>query len=649
MDRENSVELLAPVGTWDMLESTVAAGADAVYLGGKLFNMRLHRADTNFDEDGLVKVIDYAHGHQTRVYITVNNLISDQELPRMRSYLSFLNEARPDALIVQDLAVLQLVREMGLDLELHASVMMNTHNEHAVRTLMEYGIKRVVTNREMSFSQLTLLKERTGVDLEYFIHGDMCIAQSGQCYHSGILFGQSSNRGRCLKPCRWPFRLIDGASVQELPVTSQQGPYKLAMKDMCLYLYLPELIRAGVCSFKIEGRMRTADFASRIVRQYRRAIDRYLADPVGYSPDPVDWQDLYDNRSRDFSPCYALGNPGASSIGYDGKREPRFFSQAVVEAGLAPIYKTSPEASLPPEPQTKPTLTVRVADMPSIAAACQNGASLVIIGGEAFQPAKPWTVPEILQGLEIVKAARAQLFITTPRITTERECAELERFFAALPAADGVMVSNLGSLRLAQKYTDLPIYADYSFNIFNQQAIEFLKGQDVRGITPSIESSCGQMSALAQGSPLPLMPIVHGPLEAMVLDHCLLNASFTASSPQACHSFCRSKSSYALLDSAGEKHPIAIDQYGRNHLLFAKDLCLFAFLPELFANGITRFRIEGQHYSPTHIAAVTAYYRQELDKLAANPAGYSIPADYETRLKGPRQLGLGAFRYKMSK
>lgn len=649
MNRERSVELLAPVGTWDMLESAVAAGADAVYLGGKLFNMRLHRMDTNFDEVGLGKVIDYAHEHQTRVYITVNNLISDRELPRMRSYLSFLNEARPDALIVQDLAVLQLVREMGLDLELHASVMMNIHNEPAVRTLMEYGIKRVVTNREMSLSQLTLLKERTGVEVEYFIHGDMCIAQSGQCYHSGILFGQSSNRGRCLKPCRWPFQLVDSASGRELPAAGQQGPYKLAMKDMCLYLYLPELIRAGVCSFKIEGRMRTADFAGRIVRQYRRAIDRYLADPTGYSPDPTDWQDLYDNRSRDFSPCYALGNPGASSIGYDGKREPRFFSQAVVETGLSPVYKTFPASSLPPGPQVKPNLAVRVADMASVTAACQNGANLVIIGGEAFQPARPWTAPEIRQGLKIAKAAKAQLIITTPRITAERECAELEQCFAALPAVDGVMVSNLGSLQLARQYTRLPIHADYSFNIFNQQAIGLLRDQGVQGVTPSLESTCGQLSALAQGSPLPLMPVIHGPLESMVLDHCLLNAAFTASAPQACQSFCRGKASYSLLDSAGEKHPIAIDQYGRNHLLFAKDLCLFAFLPELFANGITRFRIEGQHYSPAHIAAVTAYYRQELDKLAANPAGYSVPADYETRLKGPRQLGLGAFRYKMSK
>ena len=321
-----SVELLAPVGTWDVLEAAIEAGADAVYLGGKSFNMRMFRTNANFDDEMLAKAIQYAHSHNVHLHVTVNNLITDGEIDKMRSYLKLLEEIKPDALIVQDLAVLELAREMNLSIPLHASIMMNTHNEHSIRTLQTYGINRVVVNREMSFSQLSLLKERTGIEVEYFIHGDMCISHSGQCLHSGVVFGQSSNRGRCLKPCRWPYEFVDMATG--IPVKDQDpGPYKLAMKDMCLYMHLPELIQAGVTSFKIEGRMRTADFVKNIVGVYRRAIDRYIADPTGYTPNLKDWNDLQNGRARDFSTCYAFGNPGANSIGYLGKREPRFFSQ----------------------------------------------------------------------------------------------------------------------------------------------------------------------------------------------------------------------------------------------------------------------------------------------------------------------------------
>lgn len=204
-----SVELLAPVGNWEVLEAAVKAGADAVYLGGKHFNMRMHRTDTNFDNEMLKKAIDYAHQHDVHLYITINNLLSDQEIAPMREYLQYLETIQPDALLVQDLAVLELVKELGITIPLHTSVMMNTHNEHAINKLKEYGITRIVVGREMTLSELSLFKERTGIEVEYFMHGDMCISESGQCIHSGVVFGQSGNRGRCLKPCRWAYKLID--------------------------------------------------------------------------------------------------------------------------------------------------------------------------------------------------------------------------------------------------------------------------------------------------------------------------------------------------------------------------------------------------------------------------------------------------------
>ena len=188
-----SVELLAPAGTWDALVAGVESGADAVYLGGKHFNMRMHEGGFNFDDATLKKAIDYAHAHGVRLYVTLNNLISNEEIPALREYLAYLNEIRPDALLVQDFAVLELVHEMGITIPLHTSVMMNTHNEHAIEKLKEYGITRIVVGREMTLSELSLFRERTGIEVEYFMHGDMCISESGQCIHSGVLFGQSGN------------------------------------------------------------------------------------------------------------------------------------------------------------------------------------------------------------------------------------------------------------------------------------------------------------------------------------------------------------------------------------------------------------------------------------------------------------------------
>ncbi|HWR07463.1 peptidase U32 family protein [Sporomusa sp.] len=645
-----SVELLAPVGTWEVLEAAVAAGADAVYLGGKRFNMRLHRTDTNFDDEKLARAIKYAHDRNVRLYITVNNLISEREIPGMRDYLKLLNQLQPDALIVQDLAILELARELNITVPLHASVMMNTHNEHSIRTLMDYGITRVVTNRELTLTQLTLLKERTGIELEYFIHGDMCVAHSGQCYHSGIVFGQSSNRGRCLKPCRWPYQLIDTATGQAV-TASDPGPYKLAMKDMCMYNALPELIQAGVCSFKIEGRMRTADFVSRVVKIYRQAIDRYIADPTGYSFDAASWQELYDYRSRDFSTCYALGNPGASSIGYTGEREPRFFSQAVTEAGIT-VTPALPAIHPPvPEVTKRPALAVRVAGLDALTAAFENGADTAYLGGEAFKPNKPLTLKDIEQAVSLAEKYNTQVIVTTPRITMEREAGELEQFFACLDTIKphGLMVSNSGMLRLARQTTNLPVQADFSFNLFNHLTTAWLKTNGASKVTISLEATYEQIAELAQTSKLPLELIVHGALEAMVLDHCVPSAVLKETSAHA-HSQLYPQHHYSLLDSAGERHDIKIDQYSRNHILFAKDLCLLPHLPALISAGVSNYRIEGQHYSPELVGLLTATYRAELDRLnAGNNNNVDRAIINRLATASPRELGIGAFRYRISR
>ena len=642
-----SVELLAPAGTWDALVAGVESGADAVYLGGKHFNMRMHEGEFNFDDALLKKAIDYAHEHGVRLYITLNNLISNEEIPALREYLAYLNEIRPDALLVQDFAVLELVHEMGITIPLHTSVMMNTHNEHAIEKLKEYGITRIVVGREMTLSELSLFRERTGIEVEYFMHGDMCISESGQCIHSGVLFGQSGNRGRCLKPCRWAYKLIDEKTGE---VLDKDGPgaYKLALKDMCMYRAIPQLIQAGVFSFKIEGRMRPAGFIRRIVSTYRKAIDAYIADPNGYTTDEEGWKTLYDNRARDFTTTFAFGQPGKKDIGFTGEREPRFFSHAVKEAGFQDEVLRQ-ERDIEKENAAHRVLSVRCNTVESAKAAIRSGADTVYVGGEAFRPLRPWKLGDYAEILAYAKG-KARVVVTTPRTTMRRECGELEQFFTALREIrpDGLMVSNLGSLKLAQSITDLPVQADLSFNLFNQLAAKFLKENGLSMAATSYELSFEQLREIVETAELPLETVVHGSYESMICDH-----DFPAMSLPEFNELDNPEvldRHYALLDTAGEKHAIRIDQYGRNHLYFAKDLCLYPYLAKF--NGLASYRIEAQDYTPELTGRVTKLYREALDALAAGKGAeeaFDHAAFEEVERLSPHEWGIGTYRFRQSR
>lgn len=642
-----SVELLAPAGTWDALVAGVESGADAVYLGGKHFNMRMHEGEFNFDDALLKKAIDYAHEHGVRLYITLNNLISNEEIQALREYLAYLNEIRPDALLVQDFAVLELVHEMGITIPLHTSVMMNTHNEHAIEKLKEYGITRIVVGREMTLSELSLFRERTGIEVEYFMHGDMCISESGQCIHSGVLFGQSGNRGRCLKPCRWAYKLIDEKTGE---VLDKDGPgaYKLALKDMCMYRAIPQLIQAGVFSFKIEGRMRPAGFIRRIVSTYRKAIDAYIADPNGYTTDEEGWKTLYDNRARDFTTTFAFGQPGKKDIGFTGEREPRFFSHAVKEAGFQDEVLRQ-ERDIEKENAAHRVLSVRCNTVESAKAAIRSGADTIYVGGEAFRPLRPWKLGDYEEILAYAKG-KARVVVTTPRTTMRRECGELEQFFTALREIrpDGLMVSNLGSLKLAQSITDLPVQADLSFNLFNQLAAKFLKENGLSMAATSYELSFEQLREIVETAELPLETVVHGSYESMICDH-----DFPAMSLPEFNELDNPEvldRHYALLDTAGEKHAIRIDQYGRNHLYFAKDLCLYPYLAKF--NGLASYRIEAQDYTPELTGRVTKLYREALDALAAGKSAeeaFDHAAFEEVERLSPREWGIGTYRFRQSR
>lgn len=637
---KKSVELLAPAGNWDTLVAAIDAGADAVYLGGKHFNMRMLKSDANFDNEMLKKAVDYAHAHGVMLYITINNLISDEEIPELEEYLTYLNEIQPDAILIQDLATAQLVKKLGLNLTMHASIMMNSHNNAAIKKLKEYGIRRVVVSREMSLKELSELKAvDSDFELEYFIHGDMCISESGQCIHSGVLFANSSNRGRCMKACRWPYKIMDEADgkIQE---TTTNGDYRLALKDMCMYRNIPDLIQAGVYSFKIEGRMRSADFVSNIVSIYRRAIDNYVADPAGYHINEEDWQKLFDGRVRDYSTCFAMDKPDSRAIGYTGKREPRFFSYAAKEADLNCEWLNDLD-DINAKNTTKPNLAVKATTIAHAREALVNGANIIYVGGEVYRPHNPWTIEEIKTILDEAHQVGAKVIVNTPRTTLKDQCGELEQLCRDLNEIkpDGIMAGNLGSATIIRELTDLPIYADHSFNIFNHVATEFLSENGIVEATASYELPYAQVKILVETSKLPMTITVHGNIEAMISDTNIpaLNLKYD---PLTNPDF--NDKHFALVDTLGGKHSMRMDQFGRLHILFTNDLCLLPYLHKL--KGVNTFRIEAQDYTPEFTGKLTKIYREAIDNTLADEA------DALAKLQeiSPRPLGIGAYRHKKS-
>lgn len=268
------VELLAPCGSYESFLAAVNAGADAVYLGGREFGARAYAE--NFSEEELVSAIRQAHLFNVKVYLTVNTLVKEREFSKIYGYMLPLYEAELDGVIVQDMGVLGFLRERFPDLKFHASTQMTITGIYGADYLKKAGCERIVPARELSLEEITFIKERVPVEIEAFVHGAMCYCYSGQCLMSSMIGGRSGNRGRCAQPCRLPYK-----------TAGKEGCF-LSLKDMNTLEYLPELIGAGIDSFKIEGRMKKPEYVAGVVSVYRKYIDRYYEGGPEFRVDPED-------------------------------------------------------------------------------------------------------------------------------------------------------------------------------------------------------------------------------------------------------------------------------------------------------------------------------------------------------------------------
>ena len=265
---KNKVELLAPAGNYEAFLGAVNAGADAVYLGGDKFGARVY-AD-NFTMEEICRAIHVAHFMGKKIYLTVNTLVKDKELSGLYDWLLPFYEAGLDGVIVQDIGVLCYIRDHFKGLALHASTQMTLTGPGGALFLKRCGVSRIVPARELSLKEARKIKEQTGLEIECFIHGAMCYSYSGQCLFSSILGGRSGNRGRCAQPCRLPYRIFEGKERID------GVDYPLSLKDMFTISYIPQLIEAGIDSFKIEGRMKKPEYAAGVTALYRKYIDLYI-------------------------------------------------------------------------------------------------------------------------------------------------------------------------------------------------------------------------------------------------------------------------------------------------------------------------------------------------------------------------------------
>lgn len=313
-------ELLIPAGSLEVLKTAVAFGADAVYIGGEAFGLRAKAK--NFERDEMEEGIRFAHAHGAKVHVTANILAHNRDLQGAEDYFMELKELKPDALIIADPGMFMLAKRICPEIDIHISTQANNTNYETFKFWYGQGAKRVVSARELSLEEIKEIRRKVPQDLEIesFIHGAMCISYSGRCLLSSYFTGRDANQGACTHPCRWKYSVMEESRPGEyFPVFENgRGTYIFNSKDLCMIEHIPEMIEAGIDSFKIEGRMKTVLYVATVARTYRRAIDDYLESPEKYRAN-MDWYraEAAKCTHRHFTTGFYFGKPDGGTQIYD--------------------------------------------------------------------------------------------------------------------------------------------------------------------------------------------------------------------------------------------------------------------------------------------------------------------------------------------
>ena len=304
----NKLELLAPAGNFSKLKTAVYYGADAVYIGGKSFSLRAF--SDNFTDEEIIEAVKFAHGKNVKIYVTVNIFTKNSDFEKAAEYFRFLERAKVDAVLITDVGLISLCKKVAPELKIHLSTQANTLNKYAVKFWGELGLERVVLARELSLSEIKEISEfNPETQLEAFVHGAMCISYSGRCLLSNYFNGRDANRGECVQACRWQYELREKSKNGEFfPIEEdERGSYILNSKDLNMIEHIDEMSEAGVCSLKIEGRMKSEYYLATVINAYRRAIDEYYKIGGKYKKNKMFYDELLKTNHRVFTTAYMLG------------------------------------------------------------------------------------------------------------------------------------------------------------------------------------------------------------------------------------------------------------------------------------------------------------------------------------------------------
>lgn len=313
-------ELLAPAGNLEKLKIAFEYGADAVYIGGEEFSLRV--AADNFTNDEIKQGIDFAKKLNKKVYLTANVIPHNNDIDEYAKFLTEVRDIGLDAVILSDLGMFGVTKEIAPELDIHISTQANNVNYKSADMWYNMGAKRVILAREMSLAEISQIRERTNpeLELEAFVHGAMCISYSGRCLLSNYMAGRDGNGGACAHPCRWKYYLMEEKRPGEyMPVfENERGTFIYNSKDLCMIEHIDKLIQSGLTSFKIEGRVKSEFYVATVVAAYRRAIDAYMQDPVNWKPDPSLYAELKKVSHRDYTTGFYFNKPGGTEQRYGG-------------------------------------------------------------------------------------------------------------------------------------------------------------------------------------------------------------------------------------------------------------------------------------------------------------------------------------------
>lgn len=307
----HKIELLAPAGDLEKLKTAILYGADAVYFGGEMFSLRAGAGNLSINE--IREAMDFIHEHDAKGYMTMNIYPHNEDIEPLKAYIEKIKDIPIDAFIVSDPGIICLLKEMIPGVEIHLSTQANTTSYLSANYWASQGISRIVTAREMNIKDISVLREKlpADVEIESFVHGAMCISYSGRCLLSNFMSGRDSNQGACTHPCRWKYALVEQRRPNEYyPIEEDnRGSYILNSRDLCMLDRIPDLVEAGVTSFKIEGRMKSMYYVATVVSAYRSAIDAYIADPENYEYKEEYFHELCKASHREFTHGFYFNKP----------------------------------------------------------------------------------------------------------------------------------------------------------------------------------------------------------------------------------------------------------------------------------------------------------------------------------------------------